>query len=449
MAFVAAVNTSWAVPAAGRRGRCTIERLPQELVDKVIDELKAERAALKGCSLTCRRWLARSSKHLFTSVAALGYSAGLVLAVQTRECLASNIVALEFTFSSREHLDAIRALPRLRTLVLSESRNQAQIDSLASAYSCMPPLTSTGRRLERLQCRGSPVFLVKWLLQLFESVDTLQLRSVYVHPCLPTPRAGHRVGHLSLCHLSYAALPELAEALTPGALAKLTVCGPGVGGEHGEHALGGFLRCAGGNVRAVSFSDISHPTSFLHPPCASALIRRLRQHRGARAVDRPHPPRAPAGLLGAVPRVARVVPRAPATRHAAPLRPLAPRPRARRRAAPPRLGGARRCAQGVSGPGLPVHHADAGVAQPAVWHYPGVRRHAGRRARRAPGEAASNPSRRGAAAVPWLYTGSRVVLDRSPCGGLWPLLRRHFVPMDTLFRSTATSSLICVQARRS
>lgn len=43
-------------------------RLPQELVDSIIDELKNDVASLHACSLVSKPWVHRSRKHLFGSV---------------------------------------------------------------------------------------------------------------------------------------------------------------------------------------------------------------------------------------------------------------------------------------------------------------------------------------------------------------------------------------------
>ncbi|EKM53886.1 uncharacterized protein PHACADRAFT_98186, partial [Phanerochaete carnosa HHB-10118-sp] len=45
------------------------QQLPQELIDQIIDKLCKNIPTLKSCSLTCRRWLPRSSAHLFASYA--------------------------------------------------------------------------------------------------------------------------------------------------------------------------------------------------------------------------------------------------------------------------------------------------------------------------------------------------------------------------------------------
>lgn len=46
----------------------TSTRLPQELVDSIIDELKHDVASLRVCSLVSKPWVHRSRKHLFESV---------------------------------------------------------------------------------------------------------------------------------------------------------------------------------------------------------------------------------------------------------------------------------------------------------------------------------------------------------------------------------------------
>lgn len=43
-------------------------RLPQELIDTIIDELKNDAASLHACSLVSKPWVHRSRKHLFESV---------------------------------------------------------------------------------------------------------------------------------------------------------------------------------------------------------------------------------------------------------------------------------------------------------------------------------------------------------------------------------------------
>jgi len=44
-----------------------MSRLPQELIDRIIDHVD-DRKSLKACSLVCSRWSHRSRKHLFTQV---------------------------------------------------------------------------------------------------------------------------------------------------------------------------------------------------------------------------------------------------------------------------------------------------------------------------------------------------------------------------------------------
>ena len=44
-----------------------MSRLPQELIDRIIDHIR-DRKSLKACSLVCSRWSPRSQKHLFVRV---------------------------------------------------------------------------------------------------------------------------------------------------------------------------------------------------------------------------------------------------------------------------------------------------------------------------------------------------------------------------------------------
>jgi hypothetical protein len=45
-----------------------IEKVPQETLEAIIDELSEERVALKACCLVNRRWIRRSRYHLFKAI---------------------------------------------------------------------------------------------------------------------------------------------------------------------------------------------------------------------------------------------------------------------------------------------------------------------------------------------------------------------------------------------
>ena len=48
--------------------RCHVDRIPQESLDAIIDELENDRRDLEACCLVSRRWLWRSRTHIFRKI---------------------------------------------------------------------------------------------------------------------------------------------------------------------------------------------------------------------------------------------------------------------------------------------------------------------------------------------------------------------------------------------
>ena len=208
--------------AAVAAAACPAGRLPQELIDQIIDQLYVDKESLKSCSLTCKSWLLRSSQLLFGSYTVRGRQGDidLILTIQARSRISSNISSLTLDFTSFEHFGLIKALPHLRELNIDG--HSLPHHHLAQVYTYMPTVKSTGKTIDLLFMRNCPVFLVEWLMQPFMSIGLLKLSGIEGAPFQPHC-ADHVVATLVLCLLPVAVLGYLLMILDFSAVHWLTL----------------------------------------------------------------------------------------------------------------------------------------------------------------------------------------------------------------------------------
>lgn len=164
-------------------------RIPQELVDYVIDELSAsttytpsERTAtLSNCAVVCSAWQPRSSRHLLKQVYVRGGHdlPNLLSLAAVSQRLAKNVQTLCFRASwkwdvhqllaAREDLSKV--LPRYHFLRICEGRPAAPIPPEGAGSSVFPPARFDGH----LELSSVPRQLVPDILHAFSHVDTLTI----------------------------------------------------------------------------------------------------------------------------------------------------------------------------------------------------------------------------------------------------------------------------------
>ncbi|EKM53904.1 uncharacterized protein PHACADRAFT_196346 [Phanerochaete carnosa HHB-10118-sp] len=227
-----------------------VERLPQELVDKIIDELSTDRRALRSCSLTSRRWLSRSSRHLFASFTLAGVNdiAPVLQSAQRTQStqrILSNIVDLTLFIPSFDYLKLIENLPLLRELTIWEIDDPAEEESLS-----MPRLKAAGRTIVILEVHRISIFLVDSLLWLFESVGTLRLRDLYHFGAVPPCPAQHVVKNLDMRYIHPRLLRHVSMVLDHSALEGLTTQPLSPYEDGLQPVLNDFTQAVGRNLRA-------------------------------------------------------------------------------------------------------------------------------------------------------------------------------------------------------
>ena len=194
-----------------------ITKLPQELVDQIIDNLGAEdKRAAASCALTCPSWTPRSSKHLFSSVSLFTTHLQEFLAqAQGSSRLAAHVI--EFAVSQPLHgndgfdltpfvPDILQTLPNLRSLSIFGERI-----SIRRGLGTDP----NGRRrsLALLRLSHTHVECLPELLQLLSAVSTLHLDQTYIQT---TSRAATgQSHHLRVDTLHFDGSPQGLDQLRP------------------------------------------------------------------------------------------------------------------------------------------------------------------------------------------------------------------------------------------
>ncbi|GJE95339.1 hypothetical protein PsYK624_115230 [Phanerochaete sordida] len=214
------VHVTKAGPAA------SIEQLPQELVDRIIDQLGPNIQSLKTVALLSRRWLPHSLYSL-SQCAWLrirpGEEAGaseLIRALDEDRSFAQKIVRLAIENVHSFSVHAITALPHLRELRI---RLCAPYEGDLGLRGQVQP---ADRTLAIIEVCNVPLALAHALLQKFSTVDTLLLRNMNSTGPLPDPPSSSKpyyVRNLDISNIDTTVLQYLTAALHSPSLRSLTV----------------------------------------------------------------------------------------------------------------------------------------------------------------------------------------------------------------------------------
>jgi hypothetical protein len=168
-----------------------MERVPQELVDKFIDELKDDDQSLRVCSLISSRWVDRSRHHLFQKVVFMtaqqfarycnlfptdhrvqSYIRGVALVQRRREPW----VTKQVLHHGLEHLNVFRALESLILDGITNGSMQScsAIEALANDFETAAPSVKS---LKLVHWRVSPIPLVEFICR-FPSLDNLIVKDM-------------------------------------------------------------------------------------------------------------------------------------------------------------------------------------------------------------------------------------------------------------------------------
>ncbi|GJE95095.1 hypothetical protein PsYK624_112750 [Phanerochaete sordida] len=144
-----------------------LDRLSQELVDAIVDELREDEKSLKVCTLTYRRWFSRSSAHLLSSCMVINMPS---LAMEPPKRVQSHLVKLTIEPRVVQHFELLTALPRLSELVVSGHHlDLATFDSRSAILR-----TSTERAIDSITVKHTRLEVVELLVRLFVDVQTLR-----------------------------------------------------------------------------------------------------------------------------------------------------------------------------------------------------------------------------------------------------------------------------------
>ncbi|GJE95097.1 hypothetical protein PsYK624_112770 [Phanerochaete sordida] len=203
-----------------------IEQLPQELVDRIVDQLGPDIRALKICALLSRRWHPRSSRNLsrraWLHVRSSDDQAELMRSVDEQQAFLGKISCLSLAKIKFEPLHVVKALPRLRELNITDCDIPWDGPDAVRAWRAEP----TTRTLSVLEMDSVHLILAHRLLLAFSAVDTLRIRlmgfSISLPDCLPSPRP-HLVKKLEVTALARVPLQYLSATLDSSALKSLKV----------------------------------------------------------------------------------------------------------------------------------------------------------------------------------------------------------------------------------
>lgn len=195
-----------------------LDRLSQELLDAIVDELRDDAKSLKTCTLSYRRWFSRSSAHLLASCVVAEMPR---LAMQPPQRIQNHLVKLTVEPHIMQHLELITALPRLSELVVScFGLDMDTFDSRAAILR-----TSTGRAIDSITVSYARPEVVELLMRLFVDVQTLRWKWCLIVPdgnpkFLASPLA---VRNLEVINCSGIFLPYVAHMLAKNTVESLKV----------------------------------------------------------------------------------------------------------------------------------------------------------------------------------------------------------------------------------
>ncbi|GJE94189.1 hypothetical protein PsYK624_103570 [Phanerochaete sordida] len=116
-----------------------IMRLPQELLDAIIDCLRKEKRALANCAATMRRWLYRARRHLFDNISIKHVHAFFAFLQTAPQSVAGNIKFLTLRLHEDHHLDlrtlasALAKMPALDQLWIRHASSMTIPDAVSTS----------------------------------------------------------------------------------------------------------------------------------------------------------------------------------------------------------------------------------------------------------------------------------------------------------------------------
>lgn len=152
-----------------------MERIPQELVDKLIDELVDDAKSLRTCCLISRRWVGRSRRHLFRLLTFprtdkfTSYRNMFPIDHSVNSHVRALVIA-QVPYSGLEHFKAFRGLESLILvdIVNRPMEGQDTIGFLAEGFGA----TLSIKSLKLIQWRVSPTTLMEFICR-FPSLKEL------------------------------------------------------------------------------------------------------------------------------------------------------------------------------------------------------------------------------------------------------------------------------------
>lgn len=116
-----------------------IMRLPQELLDAIVDCLRKEKRALANCAATMRRWLYRARRHLFDNISIKHVHAFFAFLQTAPQSVTGNIKFLTLRLHEDHHLDlrtlasALAKMPALDQLWIRHASSMTIPDAVSTS----------------------------------------------------------------------------------------------------------------------------------------------------------------------------------------------------------------------------------------------------------------------------------------------------------------------------
>ncbi|GJE95331.1 hypothetical protein PsYK624_115150 [Phanerochaete sordida] len=251
-------------------------QLPQELSDKVIDEVGSDLPTLRNCSLVCRGWLPRSAKSLFSHaevhVRSVWNDAELIRTLLAPGRVSYNVTTLSLHKANFDEWRVVKELPRLHTLTVYCCYMCGLPD--AEMLVAIPGPLSSGRRIEVVDVQCVPLGALDWLLHMFTGIDTLRVHCITPWTATP-PSTRHVVRSLRSQYNGHAVFRYLTETLDATALEELEidVSGPFERDDGHEALVEAFVQNVGREIKRYRHIDRLPMNYTPHPPNLSRCAK--------------------------------------------------------------------------------------------------------------------------------------------------------------------------------
>ncbi|GJE95341.1 hypothetical protein PsYK624_115250 [Phanerochaete sordida] len=211
---------------------CFVTSLPQELIDKVLDEIGPDLDALKSCSLVCHTWLSRSTQNLFAQArvcvrAVEGVAdADVMYALLGPGRIHDYVTTLSMYQVLFEQWAVVKTLPRLRKLYVCSYSDMFEQNTEAPLV--VPEPFALGRSIDILVVYLMPLHLLDWILRMFDTIDTLDIHTIK-DVAVPTKPAHHIVRSCHTKYIGRTVFNYIADALDTDGLESVTIDVDGYG----------------------------------------------------------------------------------------------------------------------------------------------------------------------------------------------------------------------------